>query len=111
MVALSLELVRLLTEKRQLEAGLDVCRAALQWAPSDAELLQASLQLAEKLGDQALIAEAIDGLLRVRTGTEAAVLGRRLAALREELGDREAAERALEASFSANPRDSPWRIC
>jgi len=108
-VALSLELVRLLSEKRQLEAGLDVCRAALQWSPNDAELLQASLQLAEQLGEQALIADAIEGLLRVRQGNEAAALGRRLAALREELGDREAAERALEASFSANPRDSSLR--
>jgi tetratricopeptide (TPR) repeat protein len=108
-VALSLELVRLLSEKRQLEAGLDVCRAALQWSPDDAELLQASLQLAEQLGEQALIADAIEGLLRVRQGNEAAALGRRLAALREELGDREAAERALEASFSANPRDSSLR--
>jgi tetratricopeptide (TPR) repeat protein len=32
-----------------------------------------------------------------------------LAALREELGDREGAERALEASFAANPRDSSLR--
>ena len=108
-VGLSLELVRLLTEKRQLEEGLDVCRAALQWSPNDAELLSAALDLAEKLGDPALIADAIDGLLRVRAGTDAAALGRRLATLREELGDREGAERALEASFSANPRDSSLR--
>jgi len=108
-VGLSLELVRLLSERRQLEAGLDVCRSALQWAPQDPELLHVSLQLAEKLGDPALIADALDGLLRVGAGTDAAALGRRLATLREELGDREGAERALEASFSANPRDSSLR--
>ncbi|MES1183500.1 MAG: tetratricopeptide repeat protein [Myxococcales bacterium] len=108
-VALSLELSRLLSDKRQLDAALEVCRAALQWSPDDAELLQASLGLAEKLGDPQLIADAIEGLLRVQAGGEAASLGRRLATLREELGDREGAERALEASFSANPRDSSLR--
>ncbi len=108
-VGLSLELVRLLSEKRQLDAAIDVCRAALQWAPEDPELLRVALALAEKLGDPQLIADAIEGLLRVQTGLEAATLGRRLAALREELGDREGAERALETSFSANPRDSSLR--
>lgn len=108
-VGLSLELVQLLTSKRQLDAGLDVCRAALEWAPDDAELLTTSLALSEKLGDPQLIADAIEGLMRVQTGTEAATLGRRLAALREQLGDREGAERALESSFSANPRDSSLR--
>jgi len=108
-VALSLELARLLADKRQLDGALDVCRAALQWSPSDPELLQATLALAEKLGDPELIADAIEGLLKVQSGGDAAVLGRRLATLREELGDKEGAERALEASFSANPRDSSLR--
>jgi tetratricopeptide (TPR) repeat protein len=108
-VVLSLELLRLLSDKRQIDAALDVGRAALQWAPDDAELLQASLALAEKLGDPQLIADSIEGLLRVQSGPEAAALGRRLATLREELGDREGAERALESSFAANPRDSSLR--
>jgi tetratricopeptide (TPR) repeat protein len=108
-VALSLELARLLSDKRQLDGALDVCRAALQWSPSDPDLLQATLTLADKLGDPELIADAIEGLLKVQSGGEAAVLGRRLATLREELGDKEGAERALEASFSANPRDSSLR--
>jgi golgin subfamily B member 1 len=108
-VGLSLELVRLLTDKRQLDAALDVCRAALEWAPEDADLLATTLSLSEKLGDPQLIADAIEGLMRVQTGTDAATLGRRLAALREELGDREGAERALESSFAANPRDSSLR--
>lgn len=108
-VALSLELLKLLAQKRQLDAAIDVVRAALQWAPDDADLLHASLQLAEKLGDPEQIADSIEGLLRVQTGADAATLGRRLATLREELGDREGAERALEASFAANPRDSSLR--
>ncbi|MDF3065945.1 MAG: double-strand break repair Rad50 ATPase, partial [Polyangiaceae bacterium] len=108
-VGLSLELAALLADKRQLDAGLDVCRAALQWAPREPDLLRTALTLAEKLGDPQLIADCIEGLLQVQTGTEAAALGRRLAALREELGDREGAERALESSFSANPRDSSLR--
>jgi tetratricopeptide (TPR) repeat protein len=108
-VGLSLELIQLLSEKRQFDAALDVCRAALEWSPSDVDVLQATLGLCEKLGDPQLIADALEGLMRVQTGTEAAGLGRRLAALREELGDREGAERALESSFSANPRDSSLR--
>lgn len=108
-VGLSLELIKLLADKRQLDPAIDVARAALQWAPDDVDLLQAALALAEKLGDPQLIADSIEGLLRVQTGIEAATLGRRLAALREELGDREGAERALEASFGANPRDSSLR--
>lgn len=108
-VGLSLELSRLLSDKRRLDGALEVCRAALQWSPSDANLLQTTLALAEKLGDPELIADAIEGLLRVQKGAEAATLGRRLATLREELGDKEGAERALEASFSANPRDSSLR--
>jgi tetratricopeptide (TPR) repeat protein len=108
-VALSLELARLLSDKRQLDAALEVCRAALQWSPNDSDLLHATLALAEKLGDPEVIADAIEGLLRVQAGGEAASLGRRLATLREELGDKEGAERALEASFSANPRDSSLR--
>ncbi|RYZ07978.1 MAG: tetratricopeptide repeat protein [Myxococcales bacterium] len=108
-VGLSLELTALLADKRQLDAGLDVCRSALQWAPRDEDLLRTSMELAEKLGDPQLIADSIEGLLQVQAGPEAAVLGRRLATLREELGDREGAERALESSFAANPRDSSLR--
>jgi tetratricopeptide (TPR) repeat protein len=108
-VGLSLELMQLMSDKRQLDGALEVCNSALQWSPNDPELLQTSLALCEKLGDPQLIADAIEALLRVQTGAEAASLGRRLAALREELGDREGAERALETSFSANPRDSSLR--
>src|SRR6185369_10425812 len=35
-VALSLELLKVLAAKRQLDAAIDVVRAALQWAPDDA---------------------------------------------------------------------------
>ncbi|HEY6079749.1 MAG TPA: tetratricopeptide repeat protein [Polyangiaceae bacterium] len=108
-MGLSLELIRLLSDKRQFDSALEVSRAALEWAPNDANVLQATLTLCEKLGDPQLIADAIEGLMHIQTGTAAAALGRRLAALREELGDREGAERALESSFSANPRDSSLR--
>ncbi|HKY37851.1 MAG TPA: tetratricopeptide repeat protein [Polyangiaceae bacterium] len=108
-VGLSLEVVQVLIGKRQLDKALEVCQAALQWSPTEADLLQAALAICEKLGDPPAIANALEGLMKVKSGAEAAALGRRLAALREELGDREAAERALEASFSANPRDSSLR--
>lgn len=108
-VALSLELVQLLGTKRNVDVALDVARAALEWAPDEPALLNVSLTLSEQLGDPQVVADAIEGLMRVTPGAEAAALGRRLAALREELGDREGAERALEASFSANPHDSSLR--
>jgi tetratricopeptide (TPR) repeat protein len=108
-VALSLELLKLLADKGQVQSALDVARAALEWSPQDRELLRAQLALSEKLGDPQLLADSIEGLLRVEASDEAAELGRRLAKLREELGDREGAERALEASFAANPRDSSLR--
>jgi tetratricopeptide (TPR) repeat protein len=108
-VGLSLELAQLLKDRQELGQALDVCRAALEWAPVERSLLQTSLAISEKLGDPQLTADAIDALMRASTGTEAAALGRRLAALREELGDRAGAERALESSFAANPRDSSLR--
>jgi tetratricopeptide (TPR) repeat protein len=54
-------------------------------------------------------ADAMEALLRVETGSTAADLGRRLAALREELGEESAAERALELASSACPEDDELR--
>ncbi len=108
-VALSLRLVVILERKGRIEQAFEVCRGALEWDPARLQLLETALRLAEASGDPASISDALEGLLRVSHGEAAAVLGRRLAELREQLGDPEGAERALTLGFEANPRDSSLR--
>ncbi|HKO52710.1 MAG TPA: tetratricopeptide repeat protein, partial [Polyangiaceae bacterium] len=108
-VQLSLRLVGNLEREGRLVEALDVCRAALEWEPMQPELLQSVLRLAEATGDALAISDALEGLLRTSQGEAAAVLARKLSAMREELGDPEGAERALSMGFEANPRDSALR--
>ncbi|MEP7050115.1 MAG: tetratricopeptide repeat protein [Pseudomonadota bacterium] len=108
-VQLSLRLVGILERKGRAVQALDVCRSALEWDPGRIELLEAVLRLAEATGDSLVIADALEGLLRVAQAETAATLGRRLSALREEQGDSDGAERALMLGFEANPRDSSLR--
>ena len=106
---LSLRLAGILERDGRAADALDVCRAALEWDPARPELLQTVLRLAEATGDAVLISDALESLLRVEHGEAAAALGRRLSAMREELGDPEGAERALTLGFEANPRDAALR--
>ncbi len=108
-VQLSLRLAGILQNEGRVADALDVCRSALEWEPSQQELLQTVLTLAEATGDAVLISDALEGLLRTSHGEAAAALGRRLSTMREELGDPEGAERALTLGFEANPRDSSLR--
>jgi len=108
-VQLSLRLVGNLEREGRLVEALDVCRAALEWEPSQQELLQSVLRLAEATGDALAISDALEGLLRTSQGETAAALARKLSAMREELGDPEGAERALAMGFEAHPRDSALR--
>ena len=108
-VQLSLRLASNLEREGRLPEALDVCRAAVEWDPSQQELLQTILRLAEATGDAPTISDALEGLLRTSRGEAAAALARRLSAMREELGDPEGAERALTMGFEANPRDSALR--
>jgi golgin subfamily B member 1 len=108
-VQLSLRLAGILERENRSADALDMCRAALEWDPARPELLQTVLRLAETTGDAVLISDALESLLRVEHGEAAAALGRKLSAMREELGDPEGAERALTLGFEANPRDSSLR--
>ncbi|MEI9950773.1 MAG: tetratricopeptide repeat protein [Pseudomonadota bacterium] len=108
-VQLSLRLVSNLEREGRLVEALDVCRAALEWEPSQQELLHSVLRLAEATGDALAISDALEGLLRTAQGETAAALARKLSAMREELGDPDGAERALAMGFEANPRDSALR--
>ena len=108
-VQLSLRLVGILESEGRVNEALDVCRSALEWEPTQRELLQSVLRLAEATGDAVLISDALEGLLRTSYGEAAATLARKLSTMREELGDPEGAERALALGFEANPRDSSLR--
>ncbi|MET0795230.1 MAG: tetratricopeptide repeat protein, partial [Polyangiaceae bacterium] len=108
-VQLSLRLVGILESEGRITEALDVCRSALEWEPTQHELLQGVLRLAETTGDATVISDALEGLLRTSHGETAAALARKLSTMREELGDPEGAERALTLGFEANPKDSSLR--
>lgn len=108
-VTLSLRLAGLWERQHREADALDLCRAALEWDPERQDLLETVLRLSEATGDQSLISDALESLLRVERGENAAPLARKLSAMREELGDPEGAERALTLGFEANPRDSALR--
>ena len=80
---ISLKILGVLEKQRRADDALDVCRAALEWAPEDTALLQTLLRLSEASGDPVQIADALEALLKVEQGATASQLGRRLASLRE----------------------------
>ncbi len=106
---LSFKLLRLLEKRKRIDEALDVARAGLEWKGDDRQLLTALVRLSERSGDPMQIADALESQLKVETGPAAADLGRRLSALREELGEPEAAERALELASAACPDDQALR--
>jgi golgin subfamily B member 1 len=106
---LSLKLISLHEKHHRVDEALDVCRAALEWAKDERPLLEGLVRLSEIAGDPMQLADAMEGLLRVERGATAASLGRRLSALREELGEEGAAERALELASAACPEDESLR--
>jgi len=108
-VQLTLRLVATLEQEQRVAEALDACRAALEWDPSQQELLEGVLRLAEATGDALAVCDALEGLLRTAQGDRAGALARKLSAMREDLGDPEGAERALSLGFEANPRDSALR--
>jgi tetratricopeptide (TPR) repeat protein len=97
----------LLLERRgRIHAAIDACRAALDWEPPESrELLEVLVRLSQIAGDPVELAEALELLLAVERGPAAPALARRLAAVREELGEPSGVERALELGFSACPND------
>ncbi len=102
-VTTSLRLGRLLEKQERPDDAFDVYFAVLDWDKSDRDVLSAVLRLAEHKDDPFLIADALEALLRVERGEPALELAERLMALRNEQGDEEGAERALELGFIACP--------
>ena len=83
--------------------GCNGHRAALEWQPESKELLRALVSLKDAGAEEGDRADAMEKLVALETGPEAEALAIELAALRESLGDEEAAGRALEAGFRAHP--------
>lgn len=106
--ALGLRLATLLAPTRRGDA-LDALRSAIDVATTSKELLRALLDLLTPDDDAGERAAFTERLVALETGPEAARLALDLARLREELGDDEGVERALEAGFRATPDDTAIR--
>ncbi len=105
---LGLRLAGLLAPTRR-EGAVDVLRSALEVLPDDVELLTTAHGLLTSDDPPEERAAVIERLLARRTGAEAAQLAMALAALRDQVGDAEGVERALEAGFAAMPGDDTIR--
>lgn len=105
---LGLRLAGLLAPTRR-DRAVDVMRSALEVLPDDAELLATAhgLMTADDPAEER--AGVLERLLSKRSGAEAAALAMQLAQLREQTGDAEGIERALEAGFAATPGDEVIR--
>ena len=104
-VSVSMRLGALLEERGLIREALDAYHAVLDWDPSSSRTVRAILRLSEGRGDSFEIAEALEKVLAVETGDEAASIATRLFALRTEQGDSALAERALEAGVRGCPEN------
>src|SRR5262249_27106135 len=91
----------LLEQRGDDPSALDVYAAALDWEPSSRDALRGVLRLTRKGGDPVEIAEAIDRLLAVETGAEAADLAAELAEMRSRGGAAAGAACAMEKGVAA----------
>jgi tetratricopeptide (TPR) repeat protein len=108
-VELSLRLAGLLEGSRR-EDALDVLRGAAASAPARPELLRAMIRLFRTEDDPVDRADVIERLLGFERGETAAVLAVDLAKIREQLGDEDGVERALDAGFRAFPAGDKLRV-
>jgi tetratricopeptide (TPR) repeat protein len=106
-VSFAMRLGTLLEERNRGQEAFDVYRAALDWDPKSKPPLYAVARLAESRGDPFEIAESLEKLVAVETGEAAEAVAMRLFTLRSELGDIDAAERALEAGLKGHPTSAP----
>ena len=100
--SLSLRLAKLADQQDGLEARA-VLYAALEWAPSDRQVLEALVSLLTQEEDVSERSDVLEKLLPLETGELAERLALELSALRVRLTDPPGAERALEAGFRAYP--------
>ncbi|HEY6559367.1 MAG TPA: tetratricopeptide repeat protein [Polyangiaceae bacterium] len=108
-VELSLKLGGLLEEEGRTSDALETYRGVLDWDAANREALLAIVRLSEGSADAFVLADALEGLLRVERGPAAEGVGRRLLSLRAEQGDEAGAERALTLAVAANPASAELR--
>lgn len=100
--SLALRLGGLLEETDRIEAR-NVYYAGLDWDAKSPALLEALTRMLGDEGDASERADLLERRLSIEEGAVAEGLATSLAALRRELGDEPAAERALELGYRANP--------
>lgn len=105
---LGLRLAGLLAPTRR-DRAVDVLRSALEALPEDPELLAAAHGLLTEEDPADERASVMERLLKQRAGAEAAALAMSLAVLRDQTGDADGVERALEVGFAAMPSDETIR--
>ncbi len=101
--ALSMKLGALLERNGDEQGALDVYHQTLDWDAQSRDALRAVLRLSVKLDNSVDLGDALDKLLDVEEGDEAARLAMRLAELRAAHFDTPGAESALEAGFAKCP--------
>ncbi|MFO0588788.1 MAG: tetratricopeptide repeat protein [Polyangiaceae bacterium] len=102
---LSMRLGALLEKRGDEHGALDVYHRTLDWDPQSKEALRAVLRLSVELDNSVDLGDALEKLLDVEEGPEAATLAVRLAELKAAHGDTPGAERALESGFRKCPAD------
>jgi tetratricopeptide (TPR) repeat protein len=109
---LASKLVATLERAGKAVEAAEICQRALDFGSGetpDPELARTLLRLAEATGEVDRIADALERVLKVESGSTAGEIGKRLATLREAQGDDAGAERALELAAAANPEDAELR--
>ncbi len=100
---LSMKLGALLEKRGDEHGALDVYHRALDWDAQSREALRAVLRLSIQLDNSVDLGNALEKLLDVEDGEEAAHLAVELAGLRSAHGDAPGAERALADGFAKCP--------
>jgi len=102
---LSMKLGALLERRGDPHGALDVYHQTLDWDAHSKEALRAVLRLSVELDNSVDLGDALEKLLDVEEGPEAANLAMRLAELKTAHGDARGAERSLAAGFKKCPTD------
>jgi tetratricopeptide (TPR) repeat protein len=106
--SLALRLGHLLEEQDRVEAR-NVYYTGLDWEPKSRELLDALSNLLAGGDDAAERADVLERRLGLEHGPTAETMANELARIRDELGDPQGAQRALEIAFRAHPASTELR--
>ncbi|HEX3344683.1 MAG TPA: hypothetical protein VHS09_08935, partial [Polyangiaceae bacterium] len=106
--SLALRLGQLLEQTDRMQAR-NVYYTGLDWEPGNRGVLDALVRLLDGEGDTGERADLLERRLTVEQGPAAEGMALSLAAVRTELGDTAAAERALELGYKAHPASATLR--